>query len=300
MVDVDVSPRTPVCNDLADSPRHLSCTHGSRPAPASYLSPPPNMADETIFERDGAVAVLTFNRPEARNAMTWGMYEALGETCERVDADDSIRVLVLRGAGDRAFVSGTDIRQFLQFKTREDALGYEARLDQSIGRLYQLKKPSIAMLQGEAVGGGLFMAISCDVRIAAEHVRFGVPVARTLGNFPQPANYSRLVAAIGIVRARNLVLTARLMKADEAAAVGLVDEVVPMDQLEARVLEQAQRMAKHAPLTMAAIKEAARRQTETFAISDSEELMLSCYLSEDFQEGVRAFLEKRPANWQSR
>ena len=258
------------------------------------------MADETIFERDGAVAVLTFNRPEARNAMTWEMYEALGETCERVDADDSIRVLVLRGAGDRAFVSGTDIRQFLEFKTREDALGYEARLDTSIGRLYQLKKPSIAMLQGDAVGGGLFMAISCDVRIAAEHVRFGVPVARTLGNFPQPANYSRLVAAIGIVRARNLVLTARLMNAQEAVAVGLVDEVVAMDDLEKRVMEQAQRMAKHAPLTMAAIKEAARRQTETFAIADSEELMLSCYLSEDFQEGVRAFLEKRPANWRSR
>ena len=258
------------------------------------------MADQTIFERDGAVAVLTFNRPEARNAMTWEMYEALGETCERVDADDSIRVLVLRGAGDRAFVSGTDIRQFLEFKTREDALGYEARLDKSIGRLYQLKKPSIAMLQGDAVGGGLFMAISCDVRIAAEHVRFGVPVARTLGNFPQPANYSRLVAAIGIVRARNLVLTARLMKADEAVAVGMIDEVVAMDQLEAKVMEQAQRMARHAPLTMAAIKEAARRQTETFAIEDSEELMLSCYLSADFQEGVRAFLEKRPANWQSK
>lgn len=257
------------------------------------------MAD-TIFERDGAVAVLTFNRPEARNAMTWEMYETLGATCEQVDADDSIRVLVLRGAGDRAFVSGTDIRQFLEFKTREDALGYEARLDKSIGRLYQLKKPSIAMLQGDAVGGGLFMAISCDIRIAAEHVRFGVPVARTLGNFPQPANYSRLVAAIGIVRARNLVLTARLMKADEAAAVGLIDEVVPMADLEAKVMEQAQRMAKHAPLTMAAMKEAARRQTATFAIADAEELMLSCYLSQDFQEGVRAFLEKRPANWQSK
>jgi enoyl-CoA hydratase/carnithine racemase len=257
------------------------------------------MAD-TIFERDGAVAVLTFNRPEARNAMTWEMYETLGATCEQVDADDSIRVLVLRGAGDRAFVSGTDIRQFLEFKTREDALGYEARLDKSIGRLYQLKKPSIAMLQGDAVGGGLFMAISCDIRIAAEHVRFGVPVARTLGNFPQPANYSRLVAAIGIVRARNLVLTARLMKANEAAAVGLIDEVVPMADLEAKVMEQAQRMAKHAPLTMAAMKEAARRQTETFAIADAEELMLSCYLSQDFQEGVRAFLDKRPANWQNK
>jgi enoyl-CoA hydratase/carnithine racemase len=258
------------------------------------------MADQTIFERDGAVAILTFNRPEARNAMTWEMYEALGETCDRVDADHDIRVLVVRGAGEKAFVSGTDIRQFLEFKTREDALGYEERLDKSIGRLFHLKKPVIAMLQGDAVGGGLFMAISCDLRISAEHVRFGVPVARTLGNFPQPSNYSRLVAAIGIVRARNLVLTARLMKADEALAVGLVDEVVPLDQLEARVMEQAQRMAKHAPLTMAAIKEAARRQTEAYAIPESEELLLKCYLSQDFQEGVRAFLDKRPPAWQGK
>lgn len=258
------------------------------------------MADETIFEQDGAIAVLTFNRPEARNAMTWEMYDALGAACERVDADDDIRVLVLRGAGDKAFVSGTDIRQFLEFKTREDALGYEARLDTSIGRLFELKKPVIAMLQGDAVGGGLFMAISCDIRIAAEHVRFGVPVARTLGNFPQPSNYARLVAAIGIVRARNLVLTARLMGAQEALAIGLVDEVVPLDQLESRVMEQARRIAKHAPLTMAAMKEAARRQTEAFAIRDAEELMLSCYLSADFQEGVRAFIDKRPANWQGR
>jgi len=258
------------------------------------------MADETIFEQDGAVAILTFNRPEARNAMTWGMYEELGATCERVDADDSIRVLVLRGAGDKAFVSGTDIRQFLEFKTKEDALGYEARLDKSIGRLAGMKKPVIALLNGDAVGGGLFMAISCDVRIAAEHVRFGVPVARTLGNFPQPANYSRLCAAIGIVRARNLVLTARLMGAQEALATGLVDEVLPADKIEARVMELAQRMAKHAPLTMSTIKEAARRQTESFEIRDAEELMLACYLSEDFQEGVRAFLEKRTASWQGR
>ncbi len=258
------------------------------------------MADETIFEQDGAVAILTFNRPQARNAMTWGMYETLGATCERVDADDSIRVLVLRGAGDKAFVSGTDIRQFLEFKTREDALGYEARLDRSIGRLADMKKPVIAMLNGDAIGGGLFMAISCDLRIAAEHVRFGVPVARTLGNFPQPANYARLAAAIGIVRSRNLVLTARLMDAQEALAVGLVDEVVAADELEGRVLELAQRIAKHAPLTLSTIKEAARRQTESFAIRDAEELMLACYLSQDFQEGVRAFLEKRPANWQGR
>ncbi|MBA3330604.1 MAG: enoyl-CoA hydratase/isomerase family protein [Actinobacteria bacterium] len=258
------------------------------------------MAEETIFEQDGPVAFLTFNRPEARNAMTWGMYEALRETAERVDEDPGTRVLVLRGAGDKAFVGGTDIRQFLEFKTREDALGYESRLDRSIGRLARMQKPVIAMIQGDAVGGGLFMALACDIRIAAEHTRYGVPVARTLGNFPAPANYARLVAAIGPIRARNLLLTARLMNAEEAHVVGLVDEVVPPDQLEGRVRELAGRMAGHAPLTMSALKEATRRLEEGSRIRDAEELVLSCYLSQDFQEGVRAFLEKRTPNWQGR
>ena len=256
------------------------------------------MADETIFEQDGPVAILTFNRPEARNAMTWGMYEALRETCERVDADPATRVLELRGARDRAFVSGTDIRQFLEFKTREDALGYEARLDRSISRLAEMKKPSIAMVNGDAIGGGLFMALACDIRVAAERARYGVPVARTLGNFPQPTNWTRLVAAIGMIRARNLALTARLMKADEALATGLVDEVLPFDQLEGRVRELAHHVAGLAPLTLSAVKEATRRMMRVYTIPDAEELMLSCYLSQDFQEGVRAFLDKRTPSWQ--
>jgi enoyl-CoA hydratase/carnithine racemase len=256
------------------------------------------MSDETLFEQDGPVAILTFNRPEARNAMTWGMYETLRETCIRVDEDPNTRVLVLRGAGDRAFVSGTDIRQFLEFKTREDALGYEEKLDRSIGRLADMKKPSIAMVNGDAIGGGLFMALSCDIRVAAERTRYGVPVARTLGNFPQPTNWTRLVAAIGMIRARNLAMTARLMPSAEALAVGLVDEVVPADQLEARVRELAHHIATLAPLTLQAMKEATRRMMKTYTIPGAEELMLSCYLSRDFQEGVRAFLDKRTPEWQ--
>jgi enoyl-CoA hydratase/carnithine racemase len=258
------------------------------------------VADETLFEQDGPVAILTFNRPEARNAMTWGMYEALRDSCERVDADPATRVLVVRGAGERAFASGTDIRQFLDFTTREDALGYEARLDRSIGRLGALRKPAIAMVQGDAVGGGLFIALACDLRVAADHTRYGVPVARTLGNFPAPANFTRLVDAIGLVRARNLVLTARLIDAAEAQALGLVDEVRPAAELEARVRELAHQVAGLAPLTCAAIKEAARRMSAPGALREAEDLMLSCYLSEDFREGVRAFLDKRPPRWQGR
>jgi enoyl-CoA hydratase/carnithine racemase len=258
------------------------------------------MADETLFEQDGPVAILTFNRPEARNAMTWGMYEALRETCQRVDDDPATRVLVVRGAGDRAFASGTDIRQFLEFTTREHALAYEARLDRSIGRLGALRKPAIAMIQGDAVGGGLFIALACDLRVAADHARYGVPVARTLGNFPAPASFTRLVDAIGLVRARNLVLSARLLDAAEAQRLGLVDEVRPAAELESRVRELAHHVAGLAPLTCAAIKEAARRMSAPGALRDAEDLMLSCYLSEDFREGVRAFLDKRPPRWQGR
>jgi enoyl-CoA hydratase len=251
-------------------------------------------------ERDGRVTVLTFNRPEARNAMTFEMYERLHDLCEQVDQDPEVRVLVLRGAGDKAFVSGTDIRQFLEFRTREDALQYEGRITRVLGRLHRMTKPTVAMVQGDAVGGGLFMALACDLRLAAEHARFGAPVARTLGNCTAPLAFTLLSSTIGPVRARNLLLTARLMDTAEARAVGLVDEVHPAAALAARVQELARHLSELAPLTLAAVKEATRRVTAPAALRDAEDLILSCYLSQDFQEGVRAFLAKRKANWQGR
>jgi enoyl-CoA hydratase/carnithine racemase len=251
-------------------------------------------------ERDGRVTMLTFNRPEARNAMTFEMYEQLHDLCEQLDQDPEVRVLVLRGAGDKAFVSGTDIRQFLEFRTREDALQYEGRITRVLGRLHRMTKPTVAMVQGDAVGGGLFMALACDLRLAAAHARFGAPVARTLGNCTAPLAFTLLSSTIGPVRARNLLLTARLMDAAEAQAVGLVDEVHPAAALATRVQELARHLSELAPLTLAAVKEATRRVTAPAALRDAEDLILSCYLSQDFQEGVRAFLAKRKANWQGR
>lgn len=256
--------------------------------------------DSLRVEQDGRVVVLTFNRPEARNAMTFEMYERLHALCEQLDQDPGVRVLVLRGAGDKAFVSGTDIRQFLEFRTREDALQYEGRITRVLGRLHRMTKPTVAMVQGDAVGGGMFMALACDLRLAAEHARFGAPVARTLGNCTAPLAFSLLASTIGPVRARNLLLTARLMDASEARAVGLVDEVHPAAALPARVQELARHLSELAPLTLDAVKEATRRVTAPAALRDAEDLILSCYLSQDFQEGVRAFLEKRKANWQGR
>ena len=255
---------------------------------------------DLLLERDGPVATVTLNRPEARNAMTFEMYDELHEACERLDRDAGVRVVILRGAGDRAFASGTDIRQFLAFTTREDALGYEARLSRVLSRIAAMTKPTLAMVQGDAVGGGLFMALACDLRLAAPHARFGAPVARTLGNFLAPTSLALLVATVGPARARELILTARLVEAAEAQAIGLVDEVHPAAALAARTRELAGRLAEHAPLTLAATKEATRRLIAGQSPGNLEDLILSCYLSQDFQEGVRAFLEKRPARWQGR
>jgi len=255
---------------------------------------------DLVFERQDRVAWVTFNRPDARNAMTFDMYDDLHDLCEEIDRDPGVRVVVVRGAGDRSFAAGTDIRQFLTFETREDALGYEARLGRVLRRLAAVTKPTIAMVQGDAVGGGLFLALACDLRFAADHARFGAPVARTLGNCTAPFSFTLVASTVGMVRAREILLRARLVGAREAKAIGMVDEVYAGAELEVRVREQALELTEHAPLTMAAVKEATRRMRDVFALDNAEDIILSCYLSQDFKEGVRAFLEKRKPNWQGR
>jgi enoyl-CoA hydratase/carnithine racemase len=257
-------------------------------------------AGELVYEREGRVAWVTFNRPDARNAMTFDMYDDLHDLCDRIDEDPEVRVVVVRGAGDRSFAAGTDIRQFLSFETREDALGYEARIGRVLRRLNAITKPTIAMVQGDAVGGGLFLSLACDLRFAAEHARFGAPVARTLGNCTAPFSFTLLASTVGMVRAREILIRARLVSASEAKTIGLADEVYPAAELAARVSEQAARLTEHAPLTMAAVKEATRRVRDRFALDDAEDIILSCYLSQDFKEGARAFLEKRKPNWNGR
>src|ERR687885_480557 len=150
--------------------------------------------DELLYERRGRIAFLTFNRPQQRNALTWAMYEGLYAACEHVDADDRVRVLILRGAGDKAFVAGTDISQFQSFSTAADALGYEQKINRYLGRLEAVRKPTIAAIRGYAVGGGAVVALACDLRLATPDARFGVPVARTLGNTLATQNVGRMVA----------------------------------------------------------------------------------------------------------
>lgn len=256
--------------------------------------------DELIFELEGAIAWLTFNRPHARNAMTWAMYDGLSAACERVDTDEAVRVFVLRGAGDHAFVAGTDISQFQAFQTAEDALNYERTLSRRITRLEAVRKPTIAMIRGYCVGGGAAMAVACDLRIAGHDARFGVPIARTLGNTLSAQNIARLASLIGPARAKEILFTARFIDADEGKVIGLFNDVVEADRLELRTNELATLIAGHAPLTIRSVKEAVRRLLEHGRIDESSDLYLMCYLSEDFKEGVSAFLEKRTPQWKGR
>src|SRR5712692_1629771 len=252
--------------------------------------------NEVLVERRGDVVWLTFNRPEARNAMTFAMYERMAEVAGEVDADRGVRALVLTGAGG-AFVSGADISQFSGFAAEHDALEYEARMDAWMSALERVRVPTIAALRGPVVGGGAAIA-AADLRIAAPSARFGVPVARTLGNCFSMANLVRLSSLIGIARVKEIVFTARLVDADEALRIGLYHEVTKdEDALVPRVDELARTIASHAPLTLQATKEALRRVRDRMLPEESADLIVLCYMSRDFREGVQAFMEKRKPVW---
>jgi enoyl-CoA hydratase len=255
---------------------------------------------ELLYERRGPIAVLTFNRPASRNAMTWAMYEGLYEACEHVDADDRVRVLVLRGAGEKAFVAGTDIAQFQAFSTADDALAYERNINRIVGRVETVQKPTVAMIHGYCVGGGAGIAMACDLRLASLDARFGVPIARTLGNTFSSQNFARLVALIGPSRTKELIFTARFIEAEEGKAIGLFSEIMPGERLESRTLGLAESIAGHAPLTLRSTKEAVRRILEHGRPEEAQDLILMCYMSADFREGIAAFLEKRPPRWEGR
>ncbi len=255
--------------------------------------------DQVLYQRDGSLAVLTFNRPEARNAMTWEMYQALVDRCDEAEADPAVRVLILRGAGGKAFVAGTDIAQFQTFSGPEDGVEYERRLDAVVDRLESVAKPTIAQIDGFATGGGAALAAVCDLRVCTPASRFGVPIARTLGNCLSAANHARFLDLIGPARLKELLYTGRLLGADEALAIGLVNQVVDSADLDAAVRTLAQTIASNAPLTIKATKEMIRRVQEhrRIAATDGRDLIVMCYTSADFKEGVESFLAKRPPRW---
>jgi enoyl-CoA hydratase len=257
---------------------------------------------DTIYETAGPVARLTFNRPEARNAMTWAMYDALVEACERVERDDAVRVLVLRGAGGKAFVAGTDISQFQTFRDRQDGLKYEERLDFVLDRLERVTKPTIAQVEGVAAGGGCAIALVCDLRVATPESTLGIPIARTLGNCLSGATYSRLVDLVGPAAVKDLLFTGRFVDAAEAQTLGLVNRLVSADAIAGVVDRLALDISANAPLTLRATKEMVRRilAKRRLAAGDDADLVELCYTSDDFHEGVEAFLAKRKPRWSGR
>jgi len=254
--------------------------------------------DDILFEVREGIGRVTFNRPQARNAFTFQMYERLAEICEEANKDQAIKAMILTGAGDKAFASGTDINQFRAFKTPEDAIEYEARNDRVLGVLEQCRVPTIAAITGACTGGGAGIAACCDLRIGTTTTKFGFPIARTLGNCLSMANYSRLAALIGPARVKDIIFTARLVEAREAAALGLLNEVVEdVATLQRRADELAKLVANHAPLTLRATKEAMRRLQPRLSADEGEALILMCYMSKDFREGLDAFLTKRTPQW---
>ena len=255
-----------------------------------------------IYETDGPLATLTFNRPEARNAMTWEMYEALVDACHRVDEEPDIRVLVLRGAGGKAFIAGTDIAQFQEFHAPAAGVEYEKRLDEVLDRLERVTKPTIAQVQGVAAGGGCAIALCCDLRVATPDAAFGVPIARTLGNCLSADTSNRMLSLMGPARFKELMFTGRFIHAAEAHTIGLVNRIVDAADLDAAVRELASEIASRAPLTIRAIKEITRRliAKQRLAPGEDRDLVELCYASADFKEGVSAFLAKRPPQWKGR
>lgn len=240
---------------------------------------------------DGAVATVVFDRPKMRNALSMAMYDELSAACGRIVAAPELRAAVFRGANG-AFVAGTDIAEFRGFKTGEDGVRYEARLERGVLEIETLPVPTLAVIDGPATGGGLMIATACDLRVATSRSRFGAPIARTLGNCLSRANLMRLERAFGQGRTRRMLLLADLLDAGEALAAGFLVALAEPDALETRVAEILGKLIANAPLTLAATRALMRAPAEP-----DEQVIARVYGSRDFNEGVEAFLAKRAPLW---
>lgn len=255
------------------------------------------MTSEITTLKKGTTLWVTFNRPEARNALTFAMYEELARLCADMPTDGSIRAMVICGAGGKAFAAGTDMTQFRAFETAQDALDYEDEITRVLSAVDQCPVPTVAAVHGACTGGGASIAAACDIRITSAQLKFGFPIARTLGNCLNAGNLARLSELLGAGRVREMIFTARLMGAEEALASGLVSEVLPDEAaLMARAEELAEHLAGMAPLTLRATKEAMRRNRAALAVEDSD-LITLCYMSNDFKHGLEAFLAKTKPEW---
>ena len=253
-------------------------------------------SDKVLSRKEGRVGTLTFNNPERRNAVSLDMWEAAGRIMEDFARDDDVRVVVITGAGGKAFVSGADVSRFESERADAEAQArYSAIVARANDLIYDFPKPTIAMIRGYCLGGGLGLAVCCDLRIASDDSRFGIPAAK-LGVGYGYAGMKRLADLVGPSFTKEIFYTARQFDAAEALAMGLVNRVVPGERLEAYVKEYTDTISANAPLTVNAVKFIANQT----AVDDDKRdlarcaaLVKRCFDSQDFIEGRRAFLEKR-------
>lgn len=256
------------------------------------------MGEDLLYRIEDGIGIITFNRPDQRNAFTFAMYQQLAETCRAVPTDGSVKAVIMHGAGGRAFAAGTDMTEFRGFSEPADALRYEEDANSVFTAIEECPVPTIAAITGACTGGGGAIAACCDIRICDTRLKFGFPIARTLGNCLAIANLSRMSALIGTSRVREMIFTARLVQAQEAERIGLVSEILEdADAVMARARELAATMAEFAPLTLRSTKEALRRLRVDGPAADDHDLVIQCYMSDDFKEGMEAFLSKRKPAW---
>jgi enoyl-CoA hydratase len=252
--------------------------------------------ERMIAKKDGAIGWMIFNNPERRNALSLDMWQAMPVILDHFDRDPDIRVVVLKGAGDKAFVSGADISQFEKQRSSAESIAqYDKIAEAANVKLQEIRKPTIAMIRGFCIGGGVGVSLLCDLRIASDTARFGVPAAR-LGLGYRWAGVKKLVDLVGPSFAKEIFFTARHFSAAEALGMGLVNRAVPDAELEAYVRNYCALIAENAPLTMEAVKGVVAELAKPGAQIDRahcEALVTRCFDSQDYIEGRRAFMEKR-------
>lgn len=262
------------------------------------------MTEPILLERDGQIATILLNRPERRNAITTAMWSQLTEIAHALDADDSVRVVILRGAGANAFSAGADIREFERVRSNStQAREYAARFEGAMDAIEAIGKPTVSLIRGFCVGGGLELSTATDVRIASDDARFGVPIAQ-LGVLVGYKEMRRLVRLVGLGAAADMLLTARLINAADALRLGLITEVVAADKVELHTYELARRMCALAPLAARWHKQILQTVLDHPDLKgltpEEQALQFACFDTKDFDEGWRAFSAKRTPQFQGR
>jgi enoyl-CoA hydratase/carnithine racemase len=260
-------------------------------------------SESLVVRREPPLAWVTVNRPAAHNALNAAVWAGLAEALTGLAGDGEVRVIILRGAGERAFISGADISEFRALRADASAaVEYDRLSGRAWKAIGEVTQPVIAMVNGLCFGGGVAVALACDLRFAADHARFAVPATRLGLSYPMES-IERLVQVVGPAHAADILLSARAVEAAEALQMGLINRIVPAGELEAVTREYALAMATGAPLTIAAHKRAIReslRPPGERDVNGLRDAMRRCFDSEDYQEGIAAFLEKRPARFRGR